>query len=93
AGTGKSAVARALCLQPKADGHFGGGFFFEKGHPSRGIGTNIFTAIAHQLSLLDNLPALKEKIYHTVEENPSLLWGSLGDQLQRLIIEPCTSDF
>ncbi|KAJ7025740.1 hypothetical protein C8F04DRAFT_907826, partial [Mycena alexandri] len=92
AGVGKSVIAQALCRQLKADGRLGGSFFFKAGHLSRGDGAKLFLTIAHQLTLLESLTAVRENIVRVVEEDPSILSGSFGDQLQRLIIEPCAGN-
>ncbi|KAJ7767212.1 hypothetical protein B0H16DRAFT_1222583, partial [Mycena metata] len=92
AGMGKSVIASALCQKLKAEGRLGGSFFFKAGHLSRGVGAKLFPTIAYQLTLLERAPGIREHIIRVVEEDASILSGSFGDQLQRLIIEPCVKN-
>ncbi|KAJ7047931.1 hypothetical protein C8F04DRAFT_1060583 [Mycena alexandri] len=87
AGSGKSAVAQSFCQKLKDEGRLGGTFFFKRGHPSRGNANQLFPTLAYQLAL--HVPELKEHISRAVENDPAVVYRSLCDQLQQLIIEPC----
>ncbi|KAJ7913670.1 hypothetical protein B0H13DRAFT_1612291 [Mycena leptocephala] len=87
AGAGKSAVAQSLCQELKKEGRLGGGFFFKRGHRSRGNAKRVFPTLAYQLALI--LPELQQLISQTIERDPAIVDRSLSDQLQELIIKPC----
>ncbi|KAJ7077575.1 hypothetical protein C8R44DRAFT_655021, partial [Mycena epipterygia] len=89
AGAGKSAIAQSLCQRLEVEGRLAGSFFFKRGHPSRGNANRLFSTIAYQLALLENLDELSSAISHKVQRNPSIVSRSFAVQLQKLIIEPC----
>ncbi|KAJ7444540.1 hypothetical protein B0H11DRAFT_2249825 [Mycena galericulata] len=87
AGSGKSAVAQSFCQRLKAEGRLGGGFFFKRGHLSRGTASKLLSTIAYQLALIH--PELNQAISQTVENDPAIVHRSFFNQLRNLIIEPC----
>ncbi|KAF8132731.1 hypothetical protein K438DRAFT_1517858, partial [Mycena galopus ATCC 62051] len=88
AGSGKSAVAQSFCQTLKDEARrFGGSFFFNRGHPSRGSAKKLFPTIAYQLALL--LPELKQPISQIVENDPAIVYRSFSTQLQELVVKPC----
>ncbi|KAJ7648608.1 hypothetical protein DFH06DRAFT_1095375 [Mycena polygramma] len=89
AGAGKSAIMQTLCQRLHTAGLLGGSFFFKRGHPIRGNGTLLFATLAYQLAIRNR--ALKTEISKRVEEEPSLVTGSMASQLQELIVQPCKS--
>ncbi|KAJ7725796.1 hypothetical protein B0H16DRAFT_1429797 [Mycena metata] len=86
-GSGKSALAQSVCQKLKEEGRLGGGFFFKRGHPSRGNAQKLFPSIAYQLALL--FPELKQHISRTIENDPAIVDRSLSIQLEELILNPC----
>ncbi|KAJ7798481.1 hypothetical protein B0H13DRAFT_1470928, partial [Mycena leptocephala] len=86
AGSGKSAVVQSLCQNLKEKGRLGGSFFFKRGHPSRGSAKKLFPTIAYQLALH---PEFNPLISQTIEKDPAIVYRSLSNQLEELIIEPC----
>ncbi|KAJ6524353.1 hypothetical protein B0H19DRAFT_915174, partial [Mycena capillaripes] len=96
AGAGKSAVAQSFCKLLEAEGRLGAGFFFKRGHLSRGNGNKLFPMITYQLALLadqkeehKDLHTLKQAILQKVQHNPSILDRSLLTQLEKMVVEPC----
>ncbi|KAJ7144615.1 hypothetical protein C8R44DRAFT_725536 [Mycena epipterygia] len=86
AGSGKSAVAQSFCQKLQGEGQLGAGFFFKRGHPSRGNAKKLFPTIAYQLARL--LPEFNHSIAQTVYNDPAIVDRDLSLQLQKLIIEP-----
>ncbi|KAK7058080.1 hypothetical protein R3P38DRAFT_1193195 [Favolaschia claudopus] len=86
AGTGKSSIAQSFCEQLHARGCLGGGFFFKRGHPSRGNAQTLFPTLAYQLATV--CPQFKAVLAPRVAKNPALVAKSLPIQLQTLILEP-----
>ncbi|KAJ6504074.1 hypothetical protein C8R47DRAFT_176686 [Mycena vitilis] len=87
AGAGKSAITQSFCQMLEAEHRLGAGFFFKRGHPSRGSGNKLFLTIAYQLAR--SRPDLKRAISEIVEEDPSIVDRDLSVQVAKLIIEPC----
>ncbi|KAF7344231.1 putative nwd2 protein [Mycena venus] len=87
AGAGKSAIMQTLCRRLQDAGRLGGGFFFKRGHATRGNAKMLFATLAYQLAL--HQPQFTGPISRTIETNPSLLGRSLDMQLWNLILEPC----
>ncbi|KAK7058073.1 hypothetical protein R3P38DRAFT_2681134, partial [Favolaschia claudopus] len=86
AGAGKSAIAQSFCEQLHAYGWLGGGFFFKRGHPSRGNAQKLFPTLAYQLATV--CPKFKVALSPCVANDPALVGKSLSIQLQTLILEP-----
>ncbi|KAF7348913.1 putative nwd2 protein [Mycena venus] len=63
------------------------GFFFKRGHATRGNAKVLFATLAYELAL--HRPKLTDPISRTVETNPSLLGRGMDVQLRNLILEPC----
>ncbi|KAJ7206196.1 hypothetical protein C8J57DRAFT_1099714 [Mycena rebaudengoi] len=89
AGAGKSALMRTVSTQLADVGHFGGSFFFKRGHATRGNSQVLFATLAYQLAL--RIPQLKSPISEIVEDDPSVVGRSMDVQMQRLILDPCRS--
>ncbi|KAJ7626626.1 hypothetical protein DFH06DRAFT_1058154, partial [Mycena polygramma] len=87
AGAGKSAIAQSFCQTLEAEHRLGAGFFFKRGHPSRGSAHKLFPTIAYQLAR--SRPDLKRAISEVVEDDPSIVDTDLSTQALKLIIEPC----
>ncbi|KAK7033738.1 hypothetical protein R3P38DRAFT_3264065 [Favolaschia claudopus] len=85
-GTGKSAIAQSFCEQLHARGCLGGGFFFKRGHLSRGNAQKLFPTLAYQLSVA--CPEFRATLAPRVVKNPALVGKSLSIQLQALVLEP-----
>ncbi|KAJ7041308.1 hypothetical protein C8F04DRAFT_156397 [Mycena alexandri] len=89
AGAGKSAVMITLSERLQGAQQLGGTFFFKRGHSSRGNANVLFATIALQLAI--NIPELNLPISQAVEEDPTIVGRSLGVQLRKLIVEPCST--
>ncbi|KAF7348905.1 putative nwd2 protein [Mycena venus] len=87
AGAGKSAVMQTLCGRLRDAQRLGGGFFFKRGHATRGNAKMLFATLAYELALYRS--ELKDAISRIVETNPSLLGRGMDVQLRNLILEPC----
>ncbi|KAJ6462070.1 hypothetical protein C8R45DRAFT_1055972 [Mycena sanguinolenta] len=89
AGAGKSAIMQTLAVQLQADRRLGGSFVFKRGHRTRGNANTLFATIAYQLAL--NIPRLRASISGVVENDPSIVSGSIQAQMEELILKPCRS--
>ncbi|KAJ7033858.1 hypothetical protein C8F04DRAFT_957211, partial [Mycena alexandri] len=89
AGSGKSAVAQSFCQNLRSKGRLGGGFFFKRGHASRGNANKLFPTIAYQLARLPQFGQFRDNISQIVENDPSVVDGSFSNQLHELIVVPC----
>ncbi|KAJ6532209.1 hypothetical protein DFH09DRAFT_993816, partial [Mycena vulgaris] len=89
AGAGKSAVMQSLCKRLQDSGRLGGGFFFKRGHTTRGNAKVLFATLAYQLSVYNH--HLKPVISRVVEDDPTVVERHIGVQLRKLIVEPCQS--
>ncbi|KAJ7678006.1 hypothetical protein DFH06DRAFT_1079273 [Mycena polygramma] len=87
AGAGKTAIAQSFCQTLEEEGRLGAGFFFKRGHLSRGSGIKLFPTIAYQLGR--SRPNLKQVISGIMEDDPSIVDRDLSTQALKLIIEPC----
>ncbi|KAJ7818365.1 hypothetical protein B0H13DRAFT_1661951, partial [Mycena leptocephala] len=89
AGAGKTAIMQTLCLRLQQDCHFGGSFFFKRGHATRGNAKMLFATLAYQLALHN--PRLKGPISNAAVDDPSVMGRDMDVQLGNLIIQPCQS--
>ncbi|KAJ6543274.1 hypothetical protein DFH09DRAFT_1173782 [Mycena vulgaris] len=89
AGSGKSAVAQSFCHDLQSKGRLGGGFFFKRGHASRGNANKLFPSIAYQLARLPQFRQFRDVISQIVENDPSIVDRSFFNQLHELIVVPC----
>jgi hypothetical protein len=87
--SGTSAFMRTLCQSLEDTNRLGGGFFFEKDHPTRGNAKQLFSTLAYQLALKNR--HLKPVISQCVEDDPSVVGRHMGVQLRKLIVDPLKS--
>ncbi|KAJ6450701.1 hypothetical protein C8R47DRAFT_1170867 [Mycena vitilis] len=87
AGAGKSAIAQSFCQILEEEGRLGAGFFFKRGHASRGSGNKLFPTIVYQLAR--SCPNLKQEISAIVEDDPAIIARDFSTQVHRLMVEPC----
>ncbi|KAJ7245806.1 hypothetical protein C8J57DRAFT_1679169 [Mycena rebaudengoi] len=81
---------RALAEKLANSSHFGGSFFFKRGHPTCGNAQKLFPTLAYQLADNLNVPQLRARVSKIVADIPSVVSKSLKVQLQKLITGPCT---
>ncbi|KAF8873396.1 hypothetical protein BD779DRAFT_298687 [Infundibulicybe gibba] len=84
AGTGKSAIAQTVAELCHKSQSLGASYFFTKG--STGASPPLFSTLAHQLMLV--VPGLDDHIWATICEDGTVFKKSMGEQLDRLIVQP-----
>ncbi|KAJ7251607.1 hypothetical protein C8J57DRAFT_670145 [Mycena rebaudengoi] len=89
AGAGKSAIMRTLSERLTDAELLGGSFFFKRGHQTRGNAEKLFATLSYQLA--HNIRNLKGPISKIVEDAPYLVAKSMNMQLQKLVLDPCSS--
>ncbi|KAF9011386.1 hypothetical protein BDQ17DRAFT_1221466, partial [Cyathus striatus] len=88
AGAGKSCIARSVCNEAAHAGFLGASFFFWRGSPDRNNAKKLFTTVAYQLAMLNDV--LAGYILAEIQLNPLLIHdASINFQFQKLILEPC----
>ncbi|KAF9011390.1 hypothetical protein BDQ17DRAFT_1179735, partial [Cyathus striatus] len=87
AGAGKSCIARSVCEEADYAKSLGGSFFFWRGSQDRNNVKKLFTTIAYQLAMLNNV--LAGYISSEIDLDPRLIYdASIERQFQHLILEP-----
>ena len=86
AGAGKSAIAQTVSEHCAETKELAASFFFSRLEPYRNNASRLWATIAFQLSM--TTPVLRNKIKKAVEDDPSIFFRSLDDQLRVLIVEP-----
>jgi WD40 repeat protein len=86
AGTGKSTISRTLCSNFSQKGCLAASFFFKKGESNRGNCNRFFTTVAYQLALKES--SFAAVLRGSLDREPDLMHKSLGEQWEKLIIEP-----
>lgn len=86
AGTGKSTISRTIARQLQEKGMLGASFFFKRGEEDRGNARKLFATIIQQLGIGN--PQLMPSIQKTVEEDPYISEKALGEQFDKLIVQP-----
>ncbi|KAK5994039.1 Vegetative incompatibility HET-E-1-like protein [Cladobotryum mycophilum] len=89
AGTGKSTIARTVARDLASVNRLAGSFFFKRGEGDRGSARRFFTTLAAQIVLL--LPEIAGRVRNALEADPGIVNKSLGDQFEKLILEPITA--
>ncbi|KAF8988214.1 hypothetical protein BDQ17DRAFT_1201777, partial [Cyathus striatus] len=88
AGAGKSCIARTVCERADYAGFLGASFFFWRGSQDRNNVKKLFTTIAYQLAMLNDV--LAGYISSEIELDPRLIYdASIERQFRQLILEPC----
>ncbi|KAF8988215.1 hypothetical protein BDQ17DRAFT_1414676 [Cyathus striatus] len=87
-GAGKSCIARSVCEGADYAGFLGASFFFWRGSPDRNNVKKLFTTIAYQLAMVNDV--LAGYISSEIQLDPRLTYdASIERQFQQLILEPC----
>ena len=86
AGTGKSTVARTITREFQGRNRLGASFFFSRSEEDQSHTTKFFTTIAVQLA--NKSSALKDLIYQAVDRDPDIACKALGEQWNRLVLQP-----
>ncbi|KAF9011396.1 hypothetical protein BDQ17DRAFT_1346137, partial [Cyathus striatus] len=88
AGAGKSCIARSVCEGADYAGCLGASFFFWRGSPDRNNVKKLFTTIAYQLAMANDV--LAGYISSEIQLDPRLVYdASIERQFRQLILEPC----
>ncbi|KAF8873731.1 hypothetical protein BD779DRAFT_1651953 [Infundibulicybe gibba] len=87
AGTGKSAIAYTVSEKCRVDGTLGASYFFVRG--STNTSPHFFPTLAYQLMLA--VPDLRGPLWTMLCEDPTVLDRSMGEQLDKLIVQPFLS--
>jgi hypothetical protein len=86
AATGKSMIARTFAETSFFDGNLGASFFCSRDFRDRSDLQVIFPTLAFQLA--HRYPVFREELLEVLRANPDAGRGSLGSQLETLIIHP-----
>lgn len=86
AGSGKTAIQQTIAEICDEMGILAASFFFSRTGIGRGDTSRFIPTLAYQLCF--SVPALRGRILHTVEEQPSIFSSNILTQMMRLIITP-----
>ncbi|UDD63191.1 hypothetical protein AFCA_010464 [Aspergillus flavus] len=86
AGTGKSTVSRTVCKLLQEQGLLGASFFFKRGKSDCGRAERFFATIVRQIIIQE--PRLIPSIRRAIQRDPSISTKSLGEQFNKLLLEP-----
>ncbi|KAE8135482.1 WD40-repeat-containing domain protein [Aspergillus pseudotamarii] len=86
AGTGKSTVSRTVCKLLQEQGLLGASFFFKRGKSDCGSAEKFFATIVRQIIVQE--PRLIPSIRRAIQRDPSISTKSLGEQFNKLLLEP-----
>ncbi|KAF1811081.1 WD40 repeat-like protein [Eremomyces bilateralis CBS 781.70] len=86
AGTGKSTIARTVARTYSDQNRLGASFFFSRSGGDVGHAGKFVTSIAWQLA--SSIPCLRQYIYDTLTERRDIIYQSLRDQWQQLVLRP-----
>ena len=89
AGTGKSTIAQTVSEQVFADGILGASFFCSRDFENHGNLHFIFPTLAFQLA--HKYPAFRSILVPLLQSNPDVVYESLCNQMEKLIVEPLKS--
>jgi len=89
AGTGKTTIAKTIAERVFTDGRLGASFFCSRYFDDRRNLKFIFPTLAFQLSL--KYPDFRASLIPLLQSNPNIVYGSLSDQMQHLLVEPLQS--
>ncbi|KAF8872902.1 hypothetical protein BD779DRAFT_318004 [Infundibulicybe gibba] len=84
AGAGKSAIAYTVAEQCRLDRTLGASYFFIRGSANKS--SSFFPTLAYQLALA--VPDLRGPLWAMLCEDPTVLDRSMGEQLDKLIVQP-----
>ncbi|KAJ5633196.1 hypothetical protein N7490_009535 [Penicillium lividum] len=86
AGMGKSTISRTVAKALKDTNHLGASFFFQRGEEDRGNAKKFFPTLTTQL--IRRFPGLRSRVQRTLREDPEVGSKSLGEQFDKLILQP-----
>ena len=86
AGTGKSTIAQTIAERAFADGLLGASFFCSRDFEDRSDLHIIFPTLAFQLA--QKFPGFLAPLVSLLRSNPDVVYESLYNQMERLIVEP-----
>ena len=89
AGTGKSTIAQTVAERVFADGLLGASFFCSRDFEDRSDLRFIFPTLAFQLA--HKYPDFRDHLVSLLQSNPDVVYESLCNQMERLIVEPSQS--
>ena len=89
AGTGKSTIAQTVAERVFADGLLGASFFCSRDFEDRSDLHFIFPTLAFQLA--HKYPDFRDHLVSLLQSNPDVVYESLCNQMERLIVEPSQS--
>ena len=85
-GAGKSAISHEIARRCHLKKLLLASFFFSCSDPTRSTAKSLIATIAYQIMV--NIPGMREKIGHIIEQDPCILTQSLEAQVGSLIVEP-----
>ncbi|KAK7045933.1 hypothetical protein VNI00_006928 [Paramarasmius palmivorus] len=86
-GIGKTAIAQTFAENGAKEGYLATSFFFSRDDPTRNTSRPIFLHIAYGLAT--SIPYLRSAIRQAIQNNGHIVYASLEEQFQKLILEPC----
>jgi len=89
AGTGKSTIAQTIAERIFADGRLGASFFCSRDFKDRRNLRYIFPTLAFQLA--HKYPEFRSILVPLLQSNPDIVYDSLYNQMETLIVEPLSS--
>ena len=89
AGTGKSTIAQTIAERIFADGRLGASFFCSRDFKDRRNLRYIFPTLAFQLA--HKYPEFRSILIPLLQSNPDIVYDSLYNQMETLIVEPLSS--
>ena len=85
-GAGKTAIARTISERCSAQLKLLASFFFGRSDPTRNNGGSLVATIAYQI--LQSLPAIRQYVMSSIDNDPLMLERSLLSQFTTLIVDP-----
>ena len=89
AGTGKSTIAQTIAERAFANGSLGASFFCSRGYEDRSNLKSIFPTLAFQLAQKHS--NFRSSLIPLLHSNPDVIYESLQDQMQKLLVGPLQS--
>jgi len=89
AGTGKSTIAQTIAERAFANGCLGASFFCSRGFEDRSNLKSVFPTLAFQLA--QRYSSFRSSLIPLLQSNPDIIYESLQDQMNKLLVEPLQS--
>jgi len=86
AGSGKSTIAHTIAERCANNQQLAFTFFFSRGKLDRNDTSKFFPTFAYQLA--SSVPAVRLSMQHALENDSSIPFQRLGDQMKKLIVDP-----